>query len=202
MWYNPRMQKKKIFILLGHPDKETRGGSFVDAYEKGAKEAGHEVRRMNIGEMKFDPVLHMGYKAIQPFEPDIVTAQENIKWCDHFVILYPSWWSTMPSVLKGFFDRAWMPGFAFRFKKEGFMAGMMWSRLLKGRTARVFVTSDSHPLFARFLFGDTTNEIKKCILWFSGFNVSVKKVGPLKFANEAKLADWRERFYLWGRNSY
>jgi hypothetical protein len=91
---------------------------------------------------------------------------------------------------------------SFRFKKEGFMAGMMWTRLLKGRTARVFVTSDSHPIFARFLFGDTTNEIKKCILWFSGFSVRIKKVGPLKFANEAKLADWRERFYLWGRNSY
>ncbi|MES2037398.1 MAG: NAD(P)H-dependent oxidoreductase, partial [Pseudomonadota bacterium] len=58
--------------------------------------------------------------------------QENIKWCDHFVILYPSWWSTMPALLKGFIDRAWIPSFAFRFKKEGFMAGMLWTRLMAG----------------------------------------------------------------------
>lgn len=192
----------KIYILLGHPDKETRGGSFMDAYERGAREAGHEVRRTNIGEIKFDPILHMGYKVIQPLEPDLITVQENIKWCDHFVVLYPSWWSTMPAILKGLFDRIWVPAFAFRFKKEGFMAGMLWTRLLKGRTARVFVTSDSHPLLARFIFGDTTNEIKKCILWFAGFSPRVKKVGPLKFADQSELDSWRETFRKWGSRGF
>lgn len=191
--------KKKIFVFLGHPDRETRGGSFADAYERGAREAGHEVRRANIGDLQFDPILHKGYKVIQNLEPDIVRVQEDIKWCEHFVIIYPSWWSTMPAILKGFFDRAWIPGFAFRFKKEGFGAGMIWYGLMSGKTARVFVTSDSHPFFARVLFGDTTNEIRKCLLWFSGFNVRVKKVGPLKFADETKLAKWRARFEKWGR---
>lgn len=193
-------EKKRILILLGHPDKETRGGSFVDAYEAGAREAGHEVRRINIGDLKFDPVLHKGYKVIQEIELDLKKAQEDIQWCNHFVILYPSWWSTMPAVLKGFFDRIWMPGFAFHFKKEGLGAGYLWSKMLYGRSATVFVTSDSHPLMARFIFGDTTNEIRKCILWFAGFSpIRIKKVGPLKFASEAKLAKWRGKFKYWGK---
>jgi putative NADPH-quinone reductase len=200
-WGLNKNMSKKIFILLGHPDKDTRCGSFADAYERGAKAAGHEVRRVNLGELKFDPILHLGYKVIQPLEPDLVMVQDNIKWSEHFVVFYPSWWSTMPALLKGLFDRIWIPGFAFRFKKEGFMAGMMWERLMKGRTAKVYVTSDSHPFLARFIFGDTTNEIKKCILWFSGFSVSIKKIGPLKFVTEDGLKKWRNRFDKWGRKA-
>ncbi|MEK7575351.1 MAG: NAD(P)H-dependent oxidoreductase [Patescibacteria group bacterium] len=192
------MRTKKIFILLGHPNKNTLSGSFADAYEKGAKEAGHEVRRTNIGDMSFDPVLHKGYKEMQVLEPDLLKFQEDVRWADHFVIFYPSWWSTMPALLKGLFDRTWLPRFAFQFKKEGIGAGYFWTRLMKGKTARVFVMSDSSPLMARFIFGDTTNEIRKCILWFAGFSVSIKKVGPLKFISELAAAEWRHRFEHWG----
>ena len=191
-----------ILVFLGHPDKETKCGSFADAYERGARAADHQVRRINVGDMKFDPILHLGYKVIQPLEPDLIAAQDAIKWANHVAIFYPSWWSTMPALLKGFFDRSWIPGFAFQFKKEGYMAGMMWKRLLKGRSARVFVTSDSHPLLARFIFGDTTNEIKKCVLWFAGFRVRVKKIGPLKFVSDAGLKRWQNRFERWGRRGY
>lgn len=197
------MRSRKIFILFGHPDSDkTLSGSFVDAYEKGAIEAGHEVRRSNIADLKFDPILHKGYKVIQQFEPDLLKVQEDIKWADHFVVFYPSWWSTMPAILKGLFDRIWMPHFAFNFKKEGFGSGYIWYRLLKGRTARVFVTSDSHPFMARFIFGDTTNEIKKCILWFAGFHVRVKKIGPLKFISPERVAHWQHRFEHWGVKGY
>lgn len=196
------MRKKKIYILLGHPDKETLSGSFADAYEKGALAAGHEVRRCNLGDLSFDPILHKGYKEIEPLEPDLLKVQQDIRWSDHFVIFYPSWWSTMPAILKGLFDRIWMPRFAFHFKEKGIGAGYFWKRLMKGKTARVFVTSDSHPLLARFIFGDTTNEIKKCILWFAGFRVRIKKVGPLKFISPKRAAHWRHRFEHWGARAY
>lgn len=197
------MRKRKIYILLGHPDNgPTLTGSFADAYEKGAKEAGHEVRRQNLGDLTFDPILHKGYKVIQPLEPDLQKVQENIRWADHFVVFYPSWWSTMPALLKGMFDRIWMPHFAFHFKSKGIGAGYIWYRLLKGRTARVFVTSDSHPLLARFIFGDTTNEIKRCTLWFAGFRVRVKKVGSLKFISPKSAARWQRRFLRWGKRVF
>ena len=91
---------KKIFILLGHPDKDTACGHFADQYEKGAREAGHEVLRANLGDLRFDPVLHRGYKVIQELEPDLVKVQENVKWSDHFVIIYSTRWSPFTSALK------------------------------------------------------------------------------------------------------
>lgn len=190
------MGKKKIFILLGHPDKDTKTGNFADSYERGAKESGYEVKRINIGDLKFDPILHKGYKSIQELEPDLKVVQENIKWADHFVIFYPSWWSTMPSLLKGMFDRMWLPAFAFNFNKNGFG----WKKHLKGRSAFVVVCSDSHPFIARVLMGDSTNEIKRGILKFAGFSpVTLLKVGPLRKISEEGKKKWEKRLFKLGK---
>jgi putative NADPH-quinone reductase len=189
------MIKKKIFILLGHPDQDSFNSTLANEYQKAAEEAGHEVRRMNLEEMNFDPVLHHGYRLIQELEPDLKSFQENLRWCEHFVIFYPSWWSSMPAKLKGIFDRAWLPGFAFKFTGE-----FSWDKLLKGRSATMFVTSDTFPLFQRIIFGDTTNELKKGILWFSGFKpIYVRKIGYLKhFGNTGRRERIKRRVYNLG----
>ena len=189
---------KKIFVLLGHPDTDSMCCQFADAYEDGAREKGNEVRRVNLGQMQFDPILHRGYRVIQELEPDLKQFQENVKWCDHFVIVYPSWWSTMPALLKGLFDRAWLPGFAYKFLPSGFN----WNKLLKGRTATVFVSSDAHPLLARFLFGDNVNEIRDGILWFAGISPKIKKVGPMKNISSERRTKWAKKFKSWGSYSY
>lgn len=185
-------KKKKIFVFLGHEDADgTFCSQFASEYVKGAQAGGHEVRRVNIGDLKFDPLLHKGYKVIQELEPDLKMVQDNFRWADHIVILYPTWWSAMPAILKGFFDRAWIPGFAFHMHKEN----MFWDKLLKGKTGLVVTTMDSWPFAERLLFGDSTNEIGKAILQFAGIKARIKKVGNLKHATDAYKEGWREYFY-------
>lgn len=188
--------KKRIFILQGNPDNEGSCGEFANHYEEGARIAGHEVKRVNIGDLKFDPVLHKGYKTIQELEPDLKMVQDHIKWCDHFVLLYPTWWSGMPAVLKGFFDRAWLPGFAFHFHKHH----MGWDKLLHGRSAHVIVTMDSWPLISRFLFGDSTNEIGRAILKFGGFRpVHIQKIGHLEGMSELHKNRIKNKMFEMGK---
>lgn len=189
---------KKIFIIVGHPDTQSLNRELMDNYALGARNAGHEVRMVALSDISFDPILHKGYREIQPLEPGLKQIQENIKWCEHLVIIYPSWWSTMPSLLKGMFDRIWLPGFAFHFHKHG----LWWDGLLRGRSARVFVTSDSHPFFARLIFGDTTNEIRKGILWFAGIKAKIKKIGPMKNISVIKKEKWLRKMREWGRSGY
>ena len=54
-------QTKKIVLICGNPDHESFTGSVLDTYESAASEAGHEVA-YNLGQLKFDPILHKGYK--------------------------------------------------------------------------------------------------------------------------------------------
>ena len=160
----------------------------ADAYEKGARDAGHTVKRINLGDIKFDPILYKGYKAIQALEPDLVLIQTYMKWADHFVVFYPNWWGTMPAILKGMWDRMFLPGFAFRFQKEGLLKGIGWEKLLSGRSASVFITMNVHPILARIFYGDNSNEIKQNILEFAGFSpVRLMKVGPVERMKQPKL---------------
>ena len=183
---------KKILVFLGQEDKETFCGDMADHYEKGAKESGADVKRINIGDLKFDPLLHKGYKEIQEMEPDLIMVQEAIKWAEHIVFVYPMWWSAMPAILKGMFDRMFLPGFAYHFNHNG----MGWTKLLKGRSAEVFISMDSWPMVQRFLFGDSTNEISRAILGFAGVHpVKVKKIGPVKTMSEDKKNYWRDEMH-------
>lgn len=173
----------KIFILMGNPDADgTLGSELADHYANEAQAAGHEVRRTNVGDLQFDPILHKGYKVIQQLEPDLLKVQEDMKWADHFVLIYPLWWAGMPALLKGMWDRMFIPGFAFHFWKNG----MGWDKLLKGKTARVIITSKNWPIVERFLFGDFTNEVGKALLGFAGYKVRLTEIGQAENMPEDK----------------
>lgn len=187
-------KKKKIVILLGHPNAETLCGSMAMLYEAAAKKAGHEVTRFNIGELKFDPILHKGYKVIQNTEPDLVRVQEAIRAADHFVIIYPVWWVNMPAILKGFFDRIWLPGFAFRYRKtpDG-RRKIFWDRLLLGKTARIITFSSTHPWLLFLTLGSATHTLAWGILRFAGMQTATTAFGPSEAAPEWKKNEWRKK---------
>jgi len=187
-----------VLVILGHPDSETYCGALAEAYVKGAKESGHTVRMIRLGDLKFDPILHKGYKEIQKLEPDLVQAQKDITWAEHLVWVYPTWWASFPALLKGFFDRIILPGFAFHFHKED----PFWDKLLKGRTADIIVTMDGPKWLYYFLFGAPgVKVIKRGILGFCG--VKVKKVitiGDIKKLQEEKKKKWIEKVYRRGKS--
>src|SRR5690625_6907499 len=75
-------------------------------------------------------------------EPDIDYARQCIEEADHLVFVYPTWWATMPAILKGFLDRVLLPGFAFEEKERN----TDWTQLLRGKTAQLITTMDT-PLW-------------------------------------------------------
>lgn len=188
---------KKIVVLLGHPDPTSFSGGLVDAYVNAAQGAGHEVRRTNIGEIHFDPILHKGYKEIQQLEPDLIKLQGDIKWADHLVLVYPNWWNTMPAILKGLFDRMWLPGFAFNFDKQT----KKLIQRLKGKTARVIIIAGTQsPFKTWWKYGDYTNEIRRGILAFAGFSpVSLTAFGPAEHVSLEKKEEWKKKVEALGK---
>jgi len=192
------MAKKRILVLLGNPDKQSYSGNVADAYGDAARKAGHEVVRININDLRFDPILHKGYKEIQPLEPDLIKLQEQWNWADHVVIVYPNWWCTMPAILKGMFDRIFLPGFAFNFDKKS----KKLIQRLKGKTAHVIVIAGTHSPFMTWLkYGDFTNEIRYGILEFAGMKTRVTTYGPSERVSPARRTRWLHQVAHFGKNA-
>ncbi|PIR83314.1 NADPH:quinone reductase [Candidatus Kaiserbacteria bacterium CG10_big_fil_rev_8_21_14_0_10_56_12] len=187
----------KIYLLLGHTDTETLSGAFANKYEQHAKAAGHTVRRQNIGDMRFDPVLHKGYKEIQELEPDLKTFCDDIHWADHIVIVHPTWWCSMPSLLKGLFDRAWLPHEAFLFEDHG----LTWAKLLKGRTARIITSANMNPWIMRFMYGSPTMVLEMVILRFAGIRARSTVFGPSERVSARAKERWLRRVARLGANA-
>lgn len=179
---------KKILIILGHPNKESFGGSLANSYKEGALKSGAEVKELILADLKFDPILHSGYKKIQELEPDLVHAQELITWADHLVFVYPLWWGTMPALLKGFIDRTFLPGFAFKYRENS----PFWDKYLTGKSARMIVTMDA-PTWYNYWFNGNAGPkaMKKATLEFSGIKpVKVTTIGQVKTLKAEQIKNW------------
>ncbi len=188
----------KVFILMGNPDSDgTLGSELADHYASEARAAGHDVRRTNIGDLSFDPILHKGYKEIQQLEPDLVKVQDDMKWADHFVLIYPLWWAGMPALLKGLWDRIFIPGFAFHFHEDG----MGWDKLLDGKTARVLITSKNWPIVERILFGDFKNEVGRALLGFAGYTVRITEIGRSEGMPDDMKDKWMQKISKFAKAS-
>lgn len=174
----------RTLIILGHPDKNSFTSKLADAYENGAKEKGGDVMRLNLVELRFDPILRKGYKGPQTLEPDLVEAQRLLKWANHVVFVFPLWWSSPPALLKGFIERVFLPDFAFKWRENS----ANQDKLLTGRSSRLIMASDTTivwPIISSF--HPAVSMMKKATLEFCGIRpVSVTSFGSLKTANEKK----------------
>jgi putative NADPH-quinone reductase len=179
---------RNIAVILGHPDSRSFCAAIASAYAQAAELAGNSVRLCRLGELAFDTTLHHGYTSIQELEPDLRDMQASILWASHLVFVYPNWWGSMPSLLKGFFDRTFVPGFAFKYRKNSHF----WDKLLVGRSADVFITMDTPSWYNWLIYNRPGhNQIKKAILEFCGVKpVRINAFGPVRDATVVQREKW------------
>lgn len=179
---------KKVLVILGHPRKNSLCAALAAAYRRGAVQAGAEVEDLLLGDLAFDPVLRSADPRDQPLEKDLLHAQELITWAEHLVIVYPSWWGTAPALLKGFFDRAFVSGFAYRYRENS----RWWDRLLAGRSARLLVTMDAPSLFDAIWYRRPgVNAVRRAVLGFCGVKpVRVTVFGRVRHSTLAAREAW------------
>lgn len=181
---------KKILLILGHPDASGLCGALATAYVEGAQAAGAEVKEVHLGDLQFDPILRHGYRERMELEPDLLKVQEDIRWAEHIVLVYPFWWAGPPALLKGLFDRAFLPGFAFKYRENSPLP----ERLLKGKTARLLVTMDSPAWYVWLFYGLKHRSVSHGTLQFSGIKpVRVTNFSRTRFVSDDVKKEWLEQ---------
>lgn len=187
-----------IVIINGHPDKESFNNVLAETYYKGAISSVNSIEFINIRELDFNPNLQFGYRKRTELEPDLQFAIEKIKAADHLVWIFPIWWAGMPAILKGFIDRTFLPGIMFDIE-EG---KLLPKKLLKGKTARLIITSDSPRwYYALYLKNSVINQLKKGVLAFCGVKpTKLTYIAPIKNSTQDFRKEWLNKVFNLGKN--
>ncbi len=180
---------KKILVINGHPDSESLCSSLAKKYKQGADLVGAKCDMINLTDLEFSPILKYGYSKRIKLEPDLKKVQDLILKADHLVFVYPNWWGTYPALLKGFIDRVFLPGFAFKYQE----ASPFPKKLLMGKSARLIVTSDTPNWYYWLMFKSPGhNSMKKGILGFCG----IKPVKITTLVGVTKSTDIQRKNWL------
>lgn len=175
-----------ILVIDAHPATGSLCSGLADTYQA---ETG--ARRLNLRDLSFDPNLRVGYRGEQPWEPDLAEAWGAIVAAKHLVFVYPVWWGTYPALLKGFIDRTFLPGKAFKFHP----GGGSWDQLLAGRSARLIVTMDTPGLWYTLAVGAPgRHAMRIATLRFCGVApVSYDELTPASRADAATRDAWHAK---------
>lgn len=131
----------KALILYAHPNPQSFNHAIKEKVESALQAANCEYAVRDLYEMGFDPALKtaeisMGWDS--PVPDEIRQEQDRVRTSDMLIFIYPIWWSDMPAMLKGYFDRVFSYGFAWTMERTTF------SGLLKGKKAVIVNTLGSH----------------------------------------------------------
>ena len=188
---------KRILIINGHPDRESYCFGLAEAYKRGALNSGAEVQEIVVRDLNFNLNLQYGYRQRTELEADLLDAQAKIMWAEHLVWIYPVWWGSIPALLKGFLDRVFLPGFAFK-KREN---SVWWDKLLTGKSARIISTLDQPAWYYWLIYREPShNAMKKLTLQFCGINpVKTTTIGPIRLSSETFRQKWLTKIEALGQ---
>jgi putative NADPH-quinone reductase len=196
------METRRILILQGHPDPAARhlNHALAEAYAEGARQAGHEVRVVEIAQLDFPLLRSQQEWEHMPLPAGLQGAQDDIAWAQHLVIFFPLWLGDMPALLKGFLEQIARPGFAFQGDAAERASNPFIFKGLKGRSARIVVTMGMPALIYRWVFrARGVGLLKRNILGFVGISpVRDTLIGGVDRLGEAGVHKWQDKLRVLG----
>ncbi len=101
----------KALVVYCHPLADSFVAAVRDRVLNGLAAGGAEVRLTDLYADGFDPVFNASERAnhLSPgAAPELAAYAADLRWCDTLVLVYPTWWSGQPAMLKGWIDRVWV----------------------------------------------------------------------------------------------
>lgn len=152
----------RVLVLFSHPVEDSYGAALHAQAVESLKAAGHEVDDCDLYAEGFDPVLSRHDRLIYHTYPDntaLVSGYvERLKKAEALVICTPVWNFGFPAMLKGYFDRVWLPGVTFEL-----VDGKVQSTLRHIKKLGAVLTYGADP-FRAFVAGNPPKKIVKRVI--------------------------------------
>jgi NAD(P)H dehydrogenase (quinone) len=184
-----------ILIIYAHSNKKSLNHAILENVVKGLKEVNQKFEVIDLYAEKFDPVLVIDEKHRRRDlinDPYTEKYREKIVQADRLIFIYPIWWYGVPAILKGFFDRVFVSGFAFQYD------GKLPKGLLKNKRAWVIYTIDSPSFFIRWFRKNAEwTVVRDAILKFCGIKkIKRTRFASVKHSNNETRQQWLQKVYL------
>jgi NAD(P)H dehydrogenase (quinone) len=177
----------RVLVVYCHPVAESFAASAHRVVLEALEAAGHDVVDVDLYAEHFDPVMsrqeRLDYLNTQRNERLVQRYDDQLVGTEALVLVYPAWWYGMPAMLKGYFDRVWLPGVAFDVQPDG----KVTTERLKSLRRIVVVTTYGGPWWmvhvamgdpARKLIGRALRALcaRNCkVTWFVRYNMDRAK---------------------------
>jgi NAD(P)H dehydrogenase (quinone) len=117
----------KHLIIYAHPNQQSLNHHLKQALTEHLWDSEQEVVVRDLYQLNFSPILSLEDMKDQragKVAPDVKQEQDYILWADHITFIYPIWWTGMPAIMKGYIDRVFSYGFAYRYD-QGIQKGLL-----------------------------------------------------------------------------
>lgn len=124
-------------IIYAHPNENSLNHHLLNTVVETLQSRDQEVIVRDLYKIGFDPVFSlddMQGQRLGKVSDNIKTEQEHISWAEQITFIYPIWWTGLPAMMKGYIDRVFSYGFAYRYD-QGIQKG-----LLKGKKTVIINT--------------------------------------------------------------
>lgn len=187
-----------VLIIYAHPNPNSFNHAILEKVTQGLQETDHTFTVVDLYQEHFNPVLKFDdtfKKRDLKNDPEMEHYRTLVKQADHYIFIYPVWWYGLPAILKGFFDRVFVSGFAYTydgFKPQG---------LLTGKSSWVIYSMDSPSWFVKLFRGSVEWRVMKDdVLTFCGIR-PVKRMmfAGVKNSSPRKRRNWLDLVYRQAR---
>lgn len=107
----------RVLMVYCHPREDSYCAALRDAALAALRAKGHEVELRDLYAEGFNPVLSAEergvYHDLTRNQDGIEAEVAQLQRAEALLLVYPTWWYGMPAMLKGWFDRIWVPGVTF-----------------------------------------------------------------------------------------
>jgi NAD(P)H dehydrogenase (quinone) len=128
----------KNLIVYAHPNEKSFCAAIKDVVIAASREKKLDVELRDLYQLGFNPVLSSGdFVSLNSgkIPQDIAQEQSYIQQSEIVTFIYPIWWTGLPAMIKGYFDRVFSYGFAYKVGEKGIEG------LLKNKKVIVFNTT-------------------------------------------------------------
>lgn len=156
-----------ILIVVCNPHENSFNHAIAEKVRAVYEREGNNVYYHDLYKEKFNPLLYqdeIDSRTTEGIDNTIQDACRELLDSDLIVMIHPNWWGMPPAMMKGWIDRVFRRGVAYRFDPFGRSVG-----LLEGKKGIVFNTSNTPEEVEMRLYGDPLGNLwEKCIFEMCG----------------------------------